>query len=37
MNYWQVLSEEIDNYCIEKGISYINYFYHDKLVKTKNT
>ena len=37
MNYWQVLSNEIDNYCIEKGISYINYFYHDKLVKTKNT
>ena len=34
MNYWQVLSEEIDNYCIEKGISYINYFYHDKFVKT---
>ena len=36
MNYWQVLSEEIDKYCIDKKVNYINYFYHDKLVKEKN-
>lgn len=36
MNYWQVLSNEIDKYCINKKVNYINYFYHDKLVKEKN-
>lgn len=33
--YWRKLSKEIDDYCLEKQINYINFFYHDKLVKNK--
>ena len=32
--YWKKLSEEIDEYCKANDIKYINYFYHEELVKT---
>lgn len=34
--YWKELALEIQNYCEQNSIQYINYFYHDKLVKEKN-
>lgn len=33
--YWIDLSVEIKNYCNENHIKYINYFYHEELVKAK--
>lgn len=33
--YWQELSQEIEEYCTENNINYINYFYHKKLVAKK--
>ena len=35
MSYWEELAAEIDEYCNENHIKYINYFYHEKLVKEK--
>ncbi len=35
-DYWVKLSKEIDKYCKEKGINYINYFYHEELVKNNS-
>lgn len=34
-DYWIGLSAEIEQYCRENHIKYINYFYHEKLVKAK--
>jgi DNA repair photolyase len=31
--YWIELSSEIDKYCIENNIKYVNYFYHEDIVK----
>lgn len=33
--YWKDLSKEIDVYCKDNNIKYINYFYHEELVKNK--
>ncbi len=33
--YWIDLSMEIENYCNQNHIRYINYFYHEELVKEK--
>lgn len=33
--YWENLASEINEYCLVNKINYINYFYHDKLVKNK--
>ncbi len=33
--YWRTLGEEISEYCQKNHIKYINYFYHDELVKSK--
>lgn len=33
--YWEKLSKEIEEYCINNNTKYINYFYHDKNVKNK--
>lgn len=33
--YWVDLSVEIETYCRENGIRFINYFYHEKLVRDK--
>ena len=33
--YWIRLSNEINNYCRKNNIKYINYFYHEELVKNK--
>lgn len=33
--YWTDLSIEIENYCRQNHIKYINYFYHEELVKAK--
>ncbi|MEG2769750.1 MAG: radical SAM protein, partial [Oscillospiraceae bacterium] len=35
MAYWQCLAAEIDEYCCDNNIKYINYFYHEKLVAEK--
>lgn len=34
--YWYDLAEEIKSYCESNNINYINYFYHEELVKNKN-
>ena len=34
-DYWINLSKEIDEYCKINNIKYINYFYHEELVKNK--
>lgn len=34
-DYWRNLANKINNYCNENNINYINYFYHDELVKAK--
>lgn len=31
--YWNELTHDLDNYCRKLNIKYINYFYHEKLVK----
>ena len=33
--YWHNLTNEINNYCDKNNINYINYFYHEELVKNK--
>ena len=33
--YWINLADEINNYCQKNNINYINYFYHEELVKNK--
>lgn len=33
--YWSDLAEEINNFCDKNGVSYKNYFYHEKLVQEK--
>lgn len=37
MEYWKQLSADIDSYCSQKNIKYINYFYHSLLVAEKNS
>ena len=34
-NYWEKLAKEINNYCMKNNIKFINYFYHNELVKAK--
>lgn len=34
-SYWKTLGAEIAEYCNQNGIRYINYFYHEELVKAK--
>lgn len=34
-SYWEWLAKEINNYCDENNIKYINYFYHKELVNEK--
>lgn len=34
-SYWQKLAKEINNYCDNNKIKYINYFYHKDLVEKK--
>ncbi|AEE16556.1 radical SAM protein [Treponema brennaborense] len=31
--YWESLALEIDSYCTARNIDFVNYFYHEKLVK----
>lgn len=33
--YWHNLAKEINDYCEKNNIKYINYFYHEELVKNK--
>lgn len=33
--YWNQLAYDLDSYCTSLGIKYVNYFYHEKLVKEK--
>lgn len=33
--YWVALSMEIDDFCKKKDVNYINYFYHEELVRAK--
>ena len=33
--YWDTLADLLNTYCDELGINYVNYFYHEKLVKEK--
>lgn len=33
--YWSGLASEINEYCQKNNINYINYFYHEELVKNK--
>jgi hypothetical protein len=33
--YWVNLSKEIKKYCHKNNIKYINFFYHEELVKNK--
>ena len=33
--YWKELFQEIDVYCKLNNIKYINYFYHEELVRNK--
>ncbi len=33
--YWHDLANEINDYCDKNDINYINYFYHEELVKNK--
>lgn len=34
-SYWESLAKEINKYCDENNIKYINYFYHKELVNEK--
>ncbi len=34
-DYWSNLANEINDYCSKNNINFINYFYHDELVKAK--
>ena len=33
--YWNTLADLLNSYCDELGLNYVNYFYHEKLVKEK--
>ena len=33
--YWHTLADLLNTYCDELGLNYVNYFYHEKLVKEK--
>ncbi|MGL5435483.1 MAG: radical SAM protein [Lachnospiraceae bacterium] len=33
MSYWELLSNEIDDFCTSTGCTYHNYFYHEKIKK----
>lgn len=33
--YWYTLAKQINEYCENNNICYVNYFYHEKLVKAK--
>lgn len=33
--YWNNLANQINDYCDKNSINYINYFYHEELVKNK--
>ena len=33
--YWEILSDEINNYCNINNIKYVNYFYHKNLIEQK--
>ena len=33
--YWNTLADLLNTYCDELGLNYVNYFYHEKLVKEK--
>lgn len=35
MTYWIALANSINTYCDENRINYINFFYHEKLVREK--
>lgn len=35
ISYWKELSVEIEEFCTQNNIKYINYFYHKKLVDKK--
>ena len=35
--YWHNLAIEINQYCDENAISYVNYFYHKDLVENKKS
>jgi DNA repair photolyase len=37
LSYWADLAEEIEIYCKEQDISFINFFYHEKLVQEKKS
>lgn len=36
LTYWKELSYALDRYCSERKVRYINYFYHEELVKKKS-
>lgn len=33
--YWKELAEFLNDYCMSLGVDYVNYFYHEELVKEK--
>ena len=33
--YWNTLADLLNTYCDKLGLHYVNYFYHEKLVKEK--
>lgn len=35
VTYWRELSCELEQYCTELNVNYVNYFYHEKLVREK--
>lgn len=35
MSYWEMLADDIEQYCNSNSIKHINYFYHSKLVSQK--
>lgn len=36
-NYWYNLASEINEYCEKNNINFINYFYHEELIKKKKS
>lgn len=34
-DYWQDLAKELNEYCVKNDIKFVNYFYHEELVKAK--
>lgn len=36
LTYWKELAYALDRYCSERKVRYINYFYHEELVKKKS-